>query len=176
MTDLAALPAFAQVPPFTAEEIATTPGSTAFDTGRWTIEAEGADIWNNADQFRYTHIALNGDGEVLARVVSLGPVTGTAYDQWAKAGVMIRQSNAAGSAQVLELPRKAEGPGGSYALQIGLTRSGEMLVSPIRTVAQTERGFELACQGHGLVIAWPLRLSAGEAWSVEIAAQIAGKG
>jgi len=72
--------------------------------------------------------------------------------------------------------RLAEGPGGSCALQIGLTRSGEMLVSPIRTVAQTERGFELACQGHGLVIAWPLRLSAGEAWSVEIAAQIAGKG
>jgi uncharacterized protein (TIGR03382 family) len=91
--------AFAQVPPFTAEEIATTPGSTAFDngTGVWTIEAEGADIWNNADQFRYTHIPLTGDGEVIARVVSLGPVTGTAYDQWAKAGVMIRQSNAAGS-------------------------------------------------------------------------------
>ena len=91
--------ALTQVPPFTAEEIAATPGSTAFDNaiGRWTIEAEGADIWNNADQFRFTHIALNGDAEVVARVVALGPVTGTTYDQWAKAGVMIRQSTAAGS-------------------------------------------------------------------------------
>src|SRR5688572_26052796 len=91
--------ALAQVPPFTAEEIAATPGSTAFDDaiGRWTIEAEGADIWNNADQFRFTHIALNGDAEVVARVVSLGPVAGTAYDEWAKAGVMIRQSTAPGS-------------------------------------------------------------------------------
>jgi hypothetical protein len=95
----AAAPAVAQVPPFTAEEIASTPGSTAFDNavGRWTIEAEGADIWNSADQFRFTHIALNGDAEVVARVVALGPVTGTAYDPWAKAGVMIRQSVAAGS-------------------------------------------------------------------------------
>ncbi len=97
---LAAAPAaFAQVPPFTAEDIAATAGSTAFDDsiGRWTVEAEGTDIWNNTDQFRFTHIALNGDGELVARVVSLGAVTGTTYDAWAKAGVMIRQSVAAGS-------------------------------------------------------------------------------
>jgi hypothetical protein len=100
MNPLALALCLTQVPPFTAEEIAATPGSTVFDNavGRWTVEAEGADIWNNADQFRFTHIALNGDAEVVARVVSLGPVSGTTYDAWAKAGVMIRQSVAAGSA------------------------------------------------------------------------------
>lgn len=91
--------ALAQVPPFASEDIAATGGSVAFDNaiGRWTIQAEGADIWNNADQFRFTHIALSGDAELVARVVSLGPLTGSAYDEWAKAGVMIRQSAAAGS-------------------------------------------------------------------------------
>lgn len=91
--------ALLQVPPFTAEDVAITGGATAFDNaiGRWTITAEGADIWDASDQFRYTHIALNGDAEVVARVVALGPQSGTTYDQWAKAGVMIRQSTAANS-------------------------------------------------------------------------------
>lgn len=88
--------AVAQVPPFTAEDIGSTGGSTTFLNGLWTVQAEGNDIWNTADQFRYTHIQLSGDGEVVVRVISLAAVTGT-LDVWAKAGVMIRQSNAAGS-------------------------------------------------------------------------------
>ena len=34
---------------------------------------------------------------------------------------------------------------------------------------------ELACQGHGLVLAWPVRLDAGGVWSVEITAGLAGR-
>jgi hypothetical protein len=94
----AALPgaAWAQVPPgWTSEDINTaTAGTAMFNNadGVWTIEGNGADIWNNADQFRYTHLALSGDGSITARVLSI-----EATDVWAKAGVMIRQSTAAGS-------------------------------------------------------------------------------
>jgi hypothetical protein len=45
----------------------------------------------------------------------------------------------------------------------------------IEQVAQTEAGFEMTCQGHGLVVAWPVRVSAGASWSVQIVASILGK-
>jgi hypothetical protein len=46
-------------------------------------------------------------------------------------------------------------------------------VSPARTLSQTERGFEMACQGHGVVLAFPIRLEpAGPPWSLELAAAI----
>ena len=53
----------------------------------------GADIWNNADEFRYAYKTLDGDGSMIARVVDKG----TGSNEWAKGGVMIRQSIAAGS-------------------------------------------------------------------------------
>lgn len=91
--------AHAQVPPFTSQDVNSTGGSVAFDAsnGRWTVQAEGNDIWNAADQFRFTWIGLNGDGEVIARVRSLAAVGGAALDQWSKAGVMIRATADTGS-------------------------------------------------------------------------------
>ena len=68
-----------------------------------------------------------------------------------------------------------EGTAGSREVQLVWGRPAEVAVSPIRTVAQTERGFEMTCQGHGLVVAWPVRLPADGDWSVEITARIAGK-
>ena len=58
-----------------------------------TIGASGADIWGTADQFRYAYKTLTGDGSMIARVDSIDNIV----NNWAKAGVMIRQSNAAGS-------------------------------------------------------------------------------
>lgn len=69
-------------------------------TGSWkhvgeenhSIQASGADIWGNADAFRFIQLPLKGDGEVVARVLTLDgtrPAT--------KAGVMIRESLTAGS-------------------------------------------------------------------------------
>ncbi len=92
---------------WTGEDIANTvAGTSAFDagTGVWTVDGEGGDIWNNADQFRYTHRALSGDGVIEARVLSV-----EATDGWAKAGVMIRQSTAAGSAHGLSCMTPANG-------------------------------------------------------------------
>lgn len=59
---------------------------------RFTVRGSGADIWGTADEFRFVHRLLTGDGDVVARVTS---VTNT--DAWAKAGLMIRESLAPGS-------------------------------------------------------------------------------
>jgi hypothetical protein len=70
-------------------------GGLAYDeaTLTYSLTAAGADIWGTADQFHYAYKMLNGDGTMIARVASVG--TGTS--EWAKGGVMIRQSLAAGS-------------------------------------------------------------------------------
>ncbi|HON92286.1 MAG TPA: PA14 domain-containing protein [Sedimentisphaerales bacterium] len=68
---------------------APTGGITYDDaTGTYSLTGAGADIWNNADEFHYAYKTLNGDGTMVARVVTVG--TGTS--EWAKGGVMIRQS------------------------------------------------------------------------------------
>ena len=67
-------------------------GSTNIAGGVFTIEGNGTDIWDTADAFRFVYLEGTGDCEIMARV--------TAQEQtnaWAKAGVMIRQSLAAGS-------------------------------------------------------------------------------
>jgi outer membrane protein assembly factor BamB len=57
-----------------------------------TVNAGGGDIWSTADQFHFVWQSLAGDGSVSADVAAqqnTGP--------WAKAGVMLRQSTAAGA-------------------------------------------------------------------------------
>jgi hypothetical protein len=68
---------------------ATTRGSTAFNatTGTFTVISGGADIWGTSDQFRFTYQQLTGNGVITARVASTED-TG----QWAKIGVMVRES------------------------------------------------------------------------------------
>ncbi|MHC4436414.1 MAG: hypothetical protein ACYS3S_03565, partial [Planctomycetota bacterium] len=60
--------------------------------GTYTITATGADIWNQADEFHYAHKMLTGTGSIVARVESVEQT-----DNWAKAGVMIRETLDAGS-------------------------------------------------------------------------------
>jgi hypothetical protein len=62
-------------------------GSTTMASGVYTVRASGSDVWDTADEFRFAYAALNGDGEVTARVDSL-----VAWENWAKAGVMIRET------------------------------------------------------------------------------------
>ncbi len=64
----------------------------------FTMSAAGADIWSNADQFRYAFKRLTGDGSIVARVESIGN-----SDVWAKAGVMIRESLDPGSSHAFML-------------------------------------------------------------------------
>ena len=64
-------------------------GSSRFDEqeGVFTLEAYGTDIWGRSDGFHFLHRELQGDGVIVARV--LGIENG---GDWAKAGVMIRES------------------------------------------------------------------------------------
>ena len=61
--------------------------------GKMTLTGDGADIWNNSDEFTFAYKTLNGDGTIVARVVSIG----TGSNTWAKGGVMIRDSLDGGS-------------------------------------------------------------------------------
>jgi hypothetical protein len=60
--------------------------------GTYTMSASGADIWGQADEFRYAWKQLSGVGSISAQVLSVENTDG-----WAKAGVMIRESLALGS-------------------------------------------------------------------------------
>lgn len=70
--------------------IPSAAGSASYNagTGKWTVTADGNDIWAHSDNFHYVYTSLMGDGNLTARVVNLlGPGT----NGWAKAGVMIRE-------------------------------------------------------------------------------------
>jgi uncharacterized repeat protein (TIGR03806 family) len=65
-------------------------GEASFLNGNFNVLASGNDIWENADAFHFVSKNLGGDGEIVARIVSLQYT-----DPWAKAGVMLRESNLA---------------------------------------------------------------------------------
>jgi hypothetical protein len=63
--------------------------------GTFTMTASGADIWGTADQFHFAFKTLTGPGSIVARVNSVENT-----HQWAKAGVMIRETLDAGSKHI----------------------------------------------------------------------------
>jgi YD repeat-containing protein len=67
-------------------------GSSSYSHGVFTVQGAGADIYGTADAFHFLHQPLSGDGAIVARVVSFQG--GGSYP---KAGVMIRETLAAGS-------------------------------------------------------------------------------
>src|SRR5688572_21597457 len=46
-------------------------GSATLNSGTFTVQGAGADIWGTADGFHYVHQRLNGNTQVVARVASL---------------------------------------------------------------------------------------------------------
>jgi len=56
------------------------------------MSAIGTDIWDTTDQFRYAYKNLSGNGSITVRVDSL-----VLSNEWAKAGVMIRETLEPGS-------------------------------------------------------------------------------
>jgi regulation of enolase protein 1 (concanavalin A-like superfamily) len=56
------------------------------------LAGSGTDIWGIADEFHFVYQRLSGDGELTARVVRV-----RRSDEWAQAGVMIRESLEPGS-------------------------------------------------------------------------------
>jgi uncharacterized repeat protein (TIGR03806 family) len=70
-------------------------GEADYLNGRFNLLASGNDIWEAADSFHFASRPLAGNGSVVARVVSVQYT-----DPWAKAGVMLRESEAPGAKYV----------------------------------------------------------------------------
>lgn len=80
--------------PWQNQDIGTTgaAGSATFATSTFTVQGSGADIWGTSDAFQYVYQSLTGNGEIIARVNSLGNT-----NTYAKAGVMFRETLTTGS-------------------------------------------------------------------------------
>ncbi len=82
-------------PPWETQDIGAVAatGTAAYaPDGTFTLEGSGAEIWYAANEFRFAYETLSGDGNIVARVASVENT-----NEWAKAGVMIRETLAAGS-------------------------------------------------------------------------------
>jgi F5/8 type C domain/Secretion system C-terminal sorting domain len=67
-------------------------GSACFANGIFELHGSGNDIWDTQDAFRYAYKTFVGDGEIIARVVSMDN-----SNPWNKCGIMFRESLAPGS-------------------------------------------------------------------------------
>ncbi|MEM7494776.1 MAG: hypothetical protein AAF471_01255 [Myxococcota bacterium] len=65
----------------------TPSGSTHENNDAYTVKGAGSDIWHASDQFHYVYEKVSGDVEIIASVVSVENT-----HEWAKAGIMIRDS------------------------------------------------------------------------------------
>ncbi len=95
-------------------------GSGALSGGVYTVKGAGADIWNAADAFNFAYIPLNGDGSITAQVTSLANT-----EQWAKAGVMIRESLAAGATEASVVVTPSNGSVFLFRTATGGTSDGD---------------------------------------------------
>ncbi|MHC4119343.1 MAG: LamG domain-containing protein [Planctomycetota bacterium] len=77
---------------------------TEAPAGTFTVIGTGADIWSQADEFHYVYKELSGPGSIIARVDSVEHT-----HNWAKAGVMIRDTLDADSAQAMMVVSPARG-------------------------------------------------------------------
>jgi len=77
-------------------DIGTEGGKTRIEKDSIVIIADGADIWETADGFRFVYRKVSGNVEISARIHSLKEV-----NEWSKAGVMIRESTKPGSKHVM---------------------------------------------------------------------------
>ncbi len=73
-------------------------GSFSLSNGVYTVQGDGVDIWDTSDEFHYVYMPLKGDGQMTARIVNM-----TYTNEWAKAGVMIRESLDAGARHAMEV-------------------------------------------------------------------------
>ena len=91
--------------PWDSLDIGSTPaGSAGFWYDIFVVRGGGADIGGNADQFRFVYQALDGDGEIVARVDTLDKL-----HPWAKAGVMIRNELTPGAKYAAALVTAGKG-------------------------------------------------------------------
>ncbi len=117
-------------PPWLTSDIGAVglPGSGSFSNGVFIVSGSGADIWNNADAFRYVYLPLTNGGDISARVTSQGNT-----DPWAKAGVMIRDSLAAGAAYGLMMVTPGNGFDFQSRSASGVAAGGQVAGTALNT-------------------------------------------
>jgi regulation of enolase protein 1 (concanavalin A-like superfamily) len=81
-------------------------GSHSINSGTYTVDGSGADIWGTADEFYYLYQTVDGDADIVVRVASIDLTHG-----WAKAGVMIRETTDTGSIQASAVITPTSGNG-----------------------------------------------------------------
>ena len=117
-------------------------GFASHADGVYTVAGSGGDIWGSADEFQFIHQQISGDCDIRARVASVQNT-----NNWAKAGVMIRETLNANSTHAMTIVtpaqgvsfqrRKTTGGGSSETTTTGLTapywvrlvRAGDLFTS-----------------------------------------------
>ncbi len=85
------------------------PGFLETAGGTILMNGTGTDIWDASDQFRFVYKSLKGNGSIIAKVESVSNP-----NEWAKAGVMIRESVAGGSTHAFAAVTPVASHGISY--------------------------------------------------------------
>jgi beta-glucanase (GH16 family) len=103
-------------------------GGGSLSGSTFTVTGSGADIWNASDQFNYFSQSTTGDMTIIARVAGQQNT-----NAWAKAGVMIRESSAAGSSFVDVVLTPGNGVSMQYRASTGASAVEAARVSGITT-------------------------------------------
>jgi hypothetical protein len=151
----AASPTGALPAPWTAQDIGRVgvSGSGTLATGTFTVKGAGLDIWGTADAFQYVSQPLTGDGEIIARVMTLQNTNANA-----KAGIMMRASAAASAAHVM-LDSAVDG-----SIEL-ITRSSSGSAATYVTGAAQSRPIWLKLARAGTLVTASVSYD-GQAWSV----------
>jgi hypothetical protein len=89
-------------------------GSASNSTGLFTVAGGGADIWGNADALNYAFLPVTNNCTIVARVTSVQGV-----NAWSKAGLMIRESLNANSANAFIAVTPSNGVAFQYRSSTG---------------------------------------------------------
>jgi regulation of enolase protein 1 (concanavalin A-like superfamily) len=100
-------------------------GAAGHAAGTFTVVSNGADIWATADAFHFVYQPLSGDGQITVRV-DVQEHT----DDWAKAGVMVRETLNAGSRQAMMVVTPASGTAFQYRGATGGTTTNVNTAGP----------------------------------------------
>jgi len=88
----------------------TPAGSFTIDgSGNFTIAGAGADIWGTVDGFQFASQTLSGDGQITVRINGIDNT-----NDWAKAGVMIRDTLDPNSAHAMMVITSVNGAAMQY--------------------------------------------------------------
>ena len=126
-----AAPAAAALPaPWIAADVGSVAGAgaTGWQSPKFVSVSSGTTIGGPADSFRFTYQSLVGDGSIVARVDSLDN-TG----DWAKAGVIIRESTAVDARQAVMVVSATNGIAWQYRQNVG--GSGVVVAGPTTQAA-----------------------------------------